>query len=82
MGWKSLNFDTELWQQTKYLGLLMYYTFNMEQYKNLFFRIGKMFQILKKLVSMDSKVPLPWCQLIFCWVKFVYHSILPRVDFH
>ena len=60
---------------------LMYYSLTMEQDEDLFFRIGKMFQNFGKLVSMNSNVPLPWFRLIFCWVKFVYHSVFPRVDF-
>ena len=60
---------TELWQQTKSLDLLMYYIRNMEQDKDLSFRIGKIFQNFKK-VCLNSKVPLPWFQLVFCWAKF------------
>ena len=47
----------------------MYYICNMEQDKDLFFRIGKIFQNFKK-VCLSSKVPLPWFQLVFCWAKF------------
>ena len=54
----------------------MYYICNMEQDKDLFFRIGKIFFRIGKIfqnfkkVCLNSKVPLPWFQLVFCWAKF------------
>ena len=46
-----------LWLQTKSLDLLMYYTLNMEQDKDLFFRIGKMFQNFEKVGLNEFKSP-------------------------
>ena len=57
MGWKNSNFDTELWQQTTSMELLMYYTLKMEQDKDLLFRIGKMFQSFEKVGLSEFKSP-------------------------
>ena len=47
----------ELWEQTKSLELLTYYTPNMEQKEDLFFRIGKMFQNFEKVGLNEFKSP-------------------------
>ena len=53
----------------------------MEKDKDLFFRMGKMFENFEKVGLNEFKGPTSLVSINILLGKFVYQSVLPRVDF-